>query len=71
MLYFFLQKEINGDLVFCRMFVLPEEMTRSDFWRMTPKYFEENVANGNITIYENGFPAEVVDAWSEFQEKEI
>ena len=53
------------------MFVLPEEMTRSDFWRMTPKYFEENVANGNITIYENGFPAEVVDAWSEFQEKEI
>jgi hypothetical protein len=69
MLYFFIQKDWDGSLVFCRMFVLPNEMKPSDFWRMSPKYFNDNVENGNITIYEDGFPNEVVMEWEEFQNR--
>lgn len=70
MLYFFIQKDWDGSLVFCKMFVLPNEIKPSDFWKMSPKYFNENLEKGNIIIYEDGFPADVVDEWSDFQNGE-
>lgn len=46
---FFLQRDDNNLLVFCRM-KLPNEITADDFFKFSESTFDEYIANGEIEL---------------------
>ena len=58
MCYFYVGNN-EGKMVFAKMFVVDFKPT--DFWRMTPEWFDQQIAEGKLTIYEDGLPHDVAE----------
>ena len=60
MMFYWLVDTINGYMVFFNWYSNPEDPAPTDFWRMTPRWFEDKVKEGKIEVF-NSFPEKYND----------
>ena len=66
LVYAYLSDDTEGRHIFVRFGVLPEEMSVSDLWKITPRWMQQELTARRMELYPDGLAPDVMRRIEEY-----